>query len=109
MGLAFKGDAGDLKLFFQSTVRFFIYLFLNQVQYDVRGILEKNRDTFRDDLLNLLRESRYVHLQPNTSLASKVLFVQMLLIYKQKNIDTEAAQFIIFFHGQYFISKMTKI
>ncbi|KAG7273321.1 LOW QUALITY PROTEIN: hypothetical protein CRUP_014431, partial [Coryphaenoides rupestris] len=28
------------------------------VVYDVRGMLEKNRDTFRDDVLNLLRESR---------------------------------------------------
>lgn len=31
-----------------------------QVVYDVRGMLEKNRDTFRDDILNLLRESRSV-------------------------------------------------
>lgn len=38
-----------------------LVLFSNKVQYDVRGILEKNRDTFRDDLLNLLRESRYVY------------------------------------------------
>lgn len=30
-----------------------------QVVYDVRGMLEKNRDTFRDDILNLLRESRW--------------------------------------------------
>lgn len=29
-----------------------------QVVYDVRGTLEKNRDTFRDDVLNMLRESR---------------------------------------------------
>ncbi|KAE8290503.1 Unconventional myosin-X Unconventional myosin-10 [Larimichthys crocea] len=30
----------------------------HSVVYDVRGMLEKNRDTFRDDILNLLRESR---------------------------------------------------
>lgn len=30
-----------------------------QVLYDVRGFLEKNRDTFRDDILNMLKDSRY--------------------------------------------------
>lgn len=29
-----------------------------QVLYDVKGILEKNRDTFRDDILNMLKDSR---------------------------------------------------
>lgn len=29
-----------------------------QVLYDVRGILEKNRDTFRDDILFILKDSR---------------------------------------------------
>lgn len=33
-----------------------------QVLYDVRGFLEKNRDTFRDDILNMLKDSRYVPL-----------------------------------------------
>uniref|UniRef100_A0A665TKD2 Myosin X, like 1 n=1 Tax=Echeneis naucrates TaxID=173247 RepID=A0A665TKD2_ECHNA len=32
--------------------------FMTLVLYDVRGILEKNRDTFRDDILNMLKDSR---------------------------------------------------
>ena len=75
---------------FDQLYRFSFFFCKNQVQYDVRGILEKNRDTFRDDLLNLLRESRYARLLPKTSLASKLLFVQMLLIYKYRKINMEA-------------------
>lgn len=37
---------------------------LGQVLYDVRGILEKNRDTFRDDILFILKDSRYHTLCP---------------------------------------------
>ncbi|XP_061696438.1 unconventional myosin-X isoform X2 [Syngnathoides biaculeatus] len=32
--------------------------YAGEVVYDVRGTLEKNRDTFRDDVLNVLRDSR---------------------------------------------------
>ncbi|MEQ2173891.1 hypothetical protein GOODEAATRI_002212 [Goodea atripinnis] len=31
---------------------------IEKVLYDVRGILEKNRDTFRDDILFILKDSR---------------------------------------------------
>lgn len=37
-----------------------------QVLYDVRGILEKNRDTFRDDILFILKDSRYLTLPLHT-------------------------------------------
>ncbi|KAM9719862.1 LOW QUALITY PROTEIN: unconventional myosin-X [Menidia menidia] len=41
------------------AVHFFgVRHYAGEVVYDVRGMLEKNRDTFRDDVLNMLRESR---------------------------------------------------
>lgn len=42
----------DIKEFYGDS------LCRGQVLYDVRGILEKNRDTFRDDILNMLKDSR---------------------------------------------------
>uniref|UniRef100_A0A8C6PD54 Myosin X, like 1 n=1 Tax=Nothobranchius furzeri TaxID=105023 RepID=A0A8C6PD54_NOTFU len=38
--------------------QFGIKHYAGEVLYDARGILEKNRDTFRDDILNMLKDSR---------------------------------------------------
>uniref|UniRef100_A0A3B3DI23 Myosin X, like 1 n=1 Tax=Oryzias melastigma TaxID=30732 RepID=A0A3B3DI23_ORYME len=38
--------------------QFGIKHYAGEVLYDARGVLEKNRDTFRDDILNMLKDSR---------------------------------------------------
>ena len=41
-----------------NNAKFGIKHYAGEVFYDVDGLLEKNRDTFRDDVLKVLKESR---------------------------------------------------
>ncbi|XP_065839578.1 unconventional myosin-X-like [Oscarella lobularis] len=57
-----------------SGTTFGIKHYAGEVMYDTVGLLDKNRDTFRDDILNALKESRsdfiydlFEHMEPSTS------------------------------------------
>ena len=39
--------------------KFGIRHYAGEVTYQVDGLLEKNRDTFRDDILKMLKDSRW--------------------------------------------------
>ena len=41
-----------------SNAKFGIRHYAGEVFYDTSGLLEKNRDTFRDDILKVLKDSR---------------------------------------------------
>ena len=45
-----------------NVAKFGIRHYAGEVTYQVDGLLEKNRDTFRDDILKMLKESRWVGL-----------------------------------------------
>ena len=42
-----------------NVAKFGIRHYAGEVTYHVEGLLEKNRDTFRDDILKMLKESRW--------------------------------------------------
>ena len=41
-----------------SNAKFGIRHYAGEVFYDTNGLLDKNRDTFRDDILKVLKDSR---------------------------------------------------
>ena len=43
-----------------NNAKFGIRHYAGEVFYDINGLLEKNRDTFRDDILKVLKDSRQV-------------------------------------------------
>lgn len=42
-----------------SNAKFGIRHYAGEVYYDTTGLLNKNRDTFRDDILGVLKDSKY--------------------------------------------------
>ena len=43
-----------------SNMKFGIRHYAGDVFYEVNGLLDKNRDTFRDDMLRVLKDTKWV-------------------------------------------------
>ncbi|XP_073401620.1 unconventional myosin-X-like [Dendrobates tinctorius] len=73
--------------------QFGIKHYAGEVMYDVKGFLEKNRDTFRDDILNMLRDSRLDFIYDLFEKVSSRGGEQTLKMGTQKKKPTVSSQF----------------
>ncbi|XP_063789862.1 unconventional myosin-X-like [Pseudophryne corroboree] len=73
--------------------QFGIKHYAGEVMYDVKGFLEKNRDTFRDDVLNMLRDSRLDFIYDLFEKVSSRCGEETLKMGTQKKKPTVSSQF----------------
>ena len=57
-------------------MKFGIRHYAGDVMYDVKGLLEKNRDTFRDDMLKVLKDTKYEEYPENVP---KILYIVLVI------------------------------
>ena len=57
-------------------MKFGIRHYAGDVMYDVNGLLEKNRDTFRDDMLKVLKDTKYEEYPENVP---KILYRVLMI------------------------------
>ncbi|XP_030066757.1 unconventional myosin-X-like [Microcaecilia unicolor] len=73
--------------------QFGINHYAGEVLYDVRGFLEKNRDTFREDILNMLKDSRLDFIYDLFEKVSSRKSEEMMKMGTQRRNPTVSSQF----------------